>query len=105
MSDAHVSIQNNVSSGAGSLHYMGSGSPAYSVSKATLNAFNCILAADLHGTGILANSVDPGWVATEMVGHGGRPVEEGAKGIVWAAILPDDSPSGGLHSYHDSGYP
>jgi len=86
----------NVSSGAGSLHYMGSGSPAYSVSKAALNAFSRILAADLHGTGILVNSVDPGWVATDMGGHGGRPVEEGAKGIVWAAVLPDDGPSGGF---------
>jgi NAD(P)-dependent dehydrogenase (short-subunit alcohol dehydrogenase family) len=86
----------NVSSGAGSLHYMGSGSPAYSVSKAALNAFSRILAADLHGTGILVNSVDPGWVATDMGGHGGRPVEEGAKGIVWAATLPENGPSGGF---------
>jgi NAD(P)-dependent dehydrogenase (short-subunit alcohol dehydrogenase family) len=86
----------NVSSGAGSLHYMTSGSPAYSVSKAALNAFSRILAADLHGTGILVNSVDPGWVATDMGGHGGRPVEDGAKGIVWAAILPNDGPSGGF---------
>jgi hypothetical protein len=29
-----------------------------------------------------------------MGGHGGRPVEEGAKGIVWAATLPDNGPSG-----------
>jgi NAD(P)-dependent dehydrogenase (short-subunit alcohol dehydrogenase family) len=86
----------NVSSGAGSLHYMGSGSPAYSVSKAALNALSRILAADLHGTGILVNSVDPGWVATDMGGHGGRPIEEGAKGIVWAATLPDNGPSGGF---------
>jgi NAD(P)-dependent dehydrogenase (short-subunit alcohol dehydrogenase family) len=86
----------NVSSEAGSLHYMGSGSPAYSVSKAALNAFSRILAADLHGTGILVNSVDPGWVATDMGGHGGRPIEEGAKGIVWAATLPDNGPSGGF---------
>jgi NAD(P)-dependent dehydrogenase (short-subunit alcohol dehydrogenase family) len=86
----------NVSSGAGSLHYMTSGSPAYSVSKAALNAFSRILAADLHGTGILVNSVDPGWVATDMGGRGGRPIEEGAKGIVWAATLPDDGPSGGF---------
>jgi NAD(P)-dependent dehydrogenase (short-subunit alcohol dehydrogenase family) len=85
----------NVSSGAGSLHYMGSGSPAYSVSKAALNAFSRILVADLHGTGILVNSVDPGWVATDMGGRGGRPVEDGAKGIVWAATLPDNGPSGG----------
>ena len=86
----------NVSSGAGSLHYMGSGSPAYSVSKAALNAFSRILAADLHGTGILVNSVDPGWAATDMGGRGGRPVEDGAKGIVWAATLPDNGPSGGF---------
>lgn len=86
----------NVSSGAGSLHYMTSGSPAYSVSKAALNAFSRILAADLHGTGILVNSVDPGWVATDMGGRGGRPIEEGAKGIVWAATLPDNGPSGGF---------
>jgi hypothetical protein len=31
-----------------------------------------------------------------MGGHGGRPVQEGAKGIVWAAVLPDDGPSGGF---------
>src|ERR671922_1527580 len=86
----------NVSSGAGSLHYMTSGSPAYSVSKAALNAFSRILAADLRETGILVNSVDPGWVATDMGGRGGRPVEEGAKGIVWAATLPDNGPSGGF---------
>ena len=86
----------NVSSGAGSLHYMTSGSPAYSVSKAALNAFGRILAADLHGTGILVNSVDPGWVATDMGGSGGGPVEVGAKGIVWAATLPDNGPSGGF---------
>jgi NAD(P)-dependent dehydrogenase (short-subunit alcohol dehydrogenase family) len=85
----------NVSSGAGSLHYMSCGTPAYSVSKAALNAFSRILAADLHGTGILVNSVDPGWVATDMGGRGGRPVEDGAKGIVWAATLPDNGPSGG----------
>jgi NAD(P)-dependent dehydrogenase (short-subunit alcohol dehydrogenase family) len=86
----------NVSSGAGSLHYMGSGSPAYSVSKAALNALSRIMAADLHGTGILVNSVDPGWVATDMGGRGGRPIEDGAKGIVWAATLPDNGPSGGF---------
>lgn len=84
----------NVSSGAGSLHYMEGGTPAYGISKVALNALTRKLAAELRGTGILVNSVDPGWVKTDMGGHGGRPVEDGAKGIVWAATLPDDGPSG-----------
>jgi NAD(P)-dependent dehydrogenase (short-subunit alcohol dehydrogenase family) len=41
----------NVSSGAGSLHYIGAGTPpAYSVSKAALNAFTRILAASTLST-------------------------------------------------------
>lgn len=86
----------NVSSEAGSLTSMGAGAPAYSTSKAALNAFTRLLAAELKGTGILVNAVCPGWVATEMGGAGGRPVEDGAAGIVWAATLPDDGPTGGF---------
>jgi len=84
----------NVSSGAGSITTMTSGPPAYSVSKAALNALTRLLAADLHP--ILVNAVCPGWVATDMGGPGGRPVSEGAAGIVWAATLPDDGPTGGF---------
>jgi NAD(P)-dependent dehydrogenase (short-subunit alcohol dehydrogenase family) len=87
----------NVSSLGGSLHYMNyGGTPAYSISKAALNVLTRKLAAELVNTGILVNSVDPGWVATDMGDHGGRPVQEGAKGIVWAAVLPDDGPIGGF---------
>ncbi len=86
----------NVSSGAGSLTSMSGGTPAYSVSKVALNALTRMLADELRGTGILVNSVCPGWVATEMGGAGGRPVEDGAAGVVWAATLPDDGPTGGF---------
>ena len=89
----------NVSSGAGSLHYMEGGTPAYGISKVALNALTRKLASEIRGNGILVNAVDPGWVATDMGGHGGRPVEEGAKGIVWAATLPDNGPNGGF--FHD----
>jgi NAD(P)-dependent dehydrogenase (short-subunit alcohol dehydrogenase family) len=87
----------NVSSLAASLQSTNyGGTPAYNISKAALNMLTRKLAAELVNTGILVNSVDPGWVATDMGGRGGRPVQEGAKGIVWAATLPDDGPSGGF---------
>ena len=86
----------NVSSGAGSLSSMGASTPAYNVSKVALNALTRMLGAELRGTGILVNAVDPGWTATDMGGHGGRSVEDGAAGVTWAATLPDDGPTGGF---------
>lgn len=86
----------NVSSGAGSITGMGGGTPAYSVSKAALNALTRILAAELRDDGVLVNAVCPGWVATDMGGAGGRPVEEGAASVMWAVELPDDGPTGGF---------
>jgi NAD(P)-dependent dehydrogenase (short-subunit alcohol dehydrogenase family) len=86
----------NVSSGAGALNSMGAGAPAYSVSKAALNALTRILAAELRGDRILVNAVCPGWVATDMGGPGGRPVEQGAASVMWAVLLADDGPTGGF---------
>ncbi|MFI6521909.1 SDR family NAD(P)-dependent oxidoreductase [Spirillospora sp. NPDC050679] len=86
----------NVSSEAASLTNMGGGTPAYNTTKVGLNALTRMLAAELRGDGVLVNAVCPGWVATDMGGPGGRPVAEGAAGIVWAATLPDDGPTGGF---------
>lgn len=87
----------NISSGLGALEDMGGGSPAYRVSKTALNALTRILASELRGSGILVNSVCPGWVATDMGGaSASRPVEEGADTPVWAATLSKNGPTGGF---------
>ena len=87
----------NVSSGMGQLSEMNGCCPAYRLSKTALNAVTRIFADELQGTDIRINSVCPGWVRTDMGGPDATlPVEEGAHGIVWAATLPADGPTGGF---------
>jgi NAD(P)-dependent dehydrogenase (short-subunit alcohol dehydrogenase family) len=86
----------NVSSEAGSLASMGGGTPGYHTSKAALNALTLTLAAELRRDGILVNAICPGWTATDMGGHGGRPVSQGAASVMWAVELPDGGPTGGF---------
>lgn len=88
----------NVSTGMSRLgEGMSGGWPSYRITKTALNALTRNLAAELRGSNILINAVDPGWVKTRMGGEGApRSVEEGADTIVYAAMLPDDGPSGEL---------
>ena len=87
----------NISTGMAALEDMGGGSPGYRVSKTGLNALTRILASELRGSGILVNSVCPGWVQTDMGGaRAPRPVEEGADTPVWAATLSNNGPTGGF---------
>jgi NAD(P)-dependent dehydrogenase (short-subunit alcohol dehydrogenase family) len=93
----------NVSSGMGQLSEMNGCCPGYRLSKTALNALTRILADELRGTGVKVNSVCPGWVRTEMGGpEATLSVEEGAQGIVWAATLPEDGPSGGFFRHGEA---
>jgi carbonyl reductase 1 len=70
-------------------------SSAYRVSKAALNALTRILARQ--STRLHVNAICPGWVKTDMGGpSASRTVEQGARGIVWAATLGADGAHGGF---------
>lgn len=74
-------------------------SPAYSLAKHTLNALTATLAAALADTPILVNAVDPGPIASHPErgdDADDRSPAEAARGIVWAATLGADGPTGGL---------
>ena len=81
-----------------------SGRAAYAQSKQADRMLTWALARRLSGTGVTANAVHPGLVATEIFGKGGglvslgaslyarlcgRRPEEGADTLVWLAASPD----------------
>jgi NAD(P)-dependent dehydrogenase (short-subunit alcohol dehydrogenase family) len=66
----------------------------YGASKAALNALARLFARELPSARV--NSVDPGWVRTEMGGpEAPRSVKQGAASVLWAARVPPDGPTGG----------
>jgi NAD(P)-dependent dehydrogenase (short-subunit alcohol dehydrogenase family) len=97
----------NVSSEGGSIALMNGGRPAYSVSKAALNALTRLLAGELYRDGILVNAVCPGWMPNDGNRGGGaaaaaagrargaaRSYAQGAASVVWAVTLPNGGPTG-----------
>lgn len=76
----------NISSRLGQLSSMGGGYPAYSISKAALNAVTRNLAAHLAPKGVDVNAMCPGWVRTDMGGPS-APLspEEGADTALYLA--------------------
>jgi NAD(P)-dependent dehydrogenase (short-subunit alcohol dehydrogenase family) len=84
----------NVSSEGGSIARISGGRPAYTVSKAALNALTRMLAAELYRDGVLVNAVCPGWTAQEGGNAGGRTPAQGAASVVWAVTIPNGGPTG-----------
>jgi NAD(P)-dependent dehydrogenase (short-subunit alcohol dehydrogenase family) len=70
---------------------------AYNSSKTAVNAITVFFANELRNTGIKVNSVNPGYVATDLNDHTGfLTPEQGAKIPVMYATLPEDAPTGGF---------
>ncbi|KAL7238402.1 hypothetical protein ACSBR2_004490 [Camellia fascicularis] len=73
---------------------------AYTVSKASLNAYTRILAKKYPTFRI--NCVCPGWVKTDINNHTGElTTEQGAQCPVKLALLPDDGPSGLFFTHNE----
>jgi NAD(P)-dependent dehydrogenase (short-subunit alcohol dehydrogenase family) len=74
------------------------GTPSYRISKTGLNGLTAYLHGEYADEGLLANSVSPGWVATDLGTQGGRSpprsVEEGAETSVWLCRFRPGSPAG-----------
>jgi NAD(P)-dependent dehydrogenase (short-subunit alcohol dehydrogenase family) len=90
----------NVSDDAGSIALMSGGRPAFSVSKAALNALTKLLAGELYRDGILVNAVCPPASGIDPPGGdpagGGRSFARAAASVVWAVTLPNGGPTGTL---------
>ncbi|WP_306212628.1 SDR family NAD(P)-dependent oxidoreductase [Actinoplanes sp. RD1] len=71
-------------------------SPAYSLSKAALNATTVLFAGTARNSGVLVNAVNPGLVRTRMRPDASREAPEAAADVLAAVLLPDDGPTGVL---------
>ncbi|SFR55474.1 SDR family NAD(P)-dependent oxidoreductase [Halogeometricum limi] len=91
----------NVSSGMGALgEDQSGGSPSYRISKTGLNGLTKYLDGEYGEKGLVANSVCPGWVRTDMGGEeADRSVERGAETPVWLSRFEPGAPSG--HFWRD----
>ncbi|WP_058997243.1 SDR family NAD(P)-dependent oxidoreductase [Haloarcula sp. CBA1127] len=71
------------------------GTPAYRISKTGVNGLTKYLDGEYAADGLVANSVCPGYVQTDMTeGSAPRTPEKGAETPVWLARFQPDAPSG-----------
>jgi len=77
----------------------------YSTSKAAVDKYTLDLAAELRGTNVLVNTLDPGWLVTDLGGpEAEHPVETVLPGALVPALLEDFGPSGRMYSAQDFKY-
>ena len=86
----------NISSGLGGITSMGQGYSSYRMAKLALNGFTRVLAAELGpDSPVKVNSLDPGWVKTDMGGASAtRDPSEPAREIADLVSIAADGPSG-----------
>ncbi len=74
----------------------------YSVSKAAVDKYSQDLAAELRGTNVLVNFLDPGWLKTDMGGpNAENDVTTVLPGALVPALLDDHGPSGRFYAAQD----
>lgn len=74
----------------------------YSVSKAAVDKYTMDLAAELKGTNVLANGLDPGWLKTDLGGpNADYEVESVLPGALVPALLADYGTSGKIFAAQD----
>jgi NAD(P)-dependent dehydrogenase (short-subunit alcohol dehydrogenase family) len=74
----------------------------YSVSKAAVDKYSRDLAAELRGTNVLVNYLDPGWLKTDMGGpNAENEVTTVLPGALVPALLEDHGPSGQFYAAQD----
>ena len=67
----------------------------YSASKAAVDKYSRDLAAELRGTNVLVNCLDPGWLKTDLGGpNADHEVQTVLPGVLVPALLDDHGPSG-----------
>jgi NAD(P)-dependent dehydrogenase (short-subunit alcohol dehydrogenase family) len=77
----------------------------YSVTKAAIDKYTLDLASELKGTDVLVNTVDPGWLKTDLGGpNADHEVETVLPGALVPALLEDFGPSGNLYHAQDFKY-
>lgn len=74
----------------------------YSISKAAVDKYTQDLAAELRGTNVLVNTLDPGWLRTDMGGpDADHDVTTVLPGALVPALLDDGGRSGQRYSVQD----